>query len=212
MKYIFVLLFTWVISFSLFAQTENDFLFDEFQKGIVYYRDGRIFDVPLNYNLVTNQFLFIDKKDDNLKKEFAEPEMIISIKVGDRTFLSPSEGATEIIQVEPMFYVSYEGVVKKEKEISYGGTTQTASVDSYTQIRGVGRIGGADGTKRSLAAINYVYKVRIGKKIKRFSTEKQFLKLFPNQAERLSNYIKEKEIDFNNINQVFEIYNFACMF
>ena len=196
---------------GLFAQVEDmsAFLFPQFKDGVVFYRDGRQFGVPLNYNLVIGQFIFIDKSDDNQKKEFSDPGLIVAIEVDGHTFLPPSEGATEIIQSEPPFYVSYTGTVRREKGVAYGGKTQTASVDSYSQIRGVGQLGGADGTMKSLAAINKEYKVKIGKKNKRFSNEKQFLKLFPRQKEALTNYLKEKQVDFDNIRQVLELYNYA---
>ena len=196
----------------IMAQTQNSegFLFDKFQDGFVYYRDGRRFNVPLNYNLITRQFVFIDKQDDNQKKEFTEPGMIIAIEVDGRTFLPPSEGATEIIQSEPPFYVSYRGTVKKEKLTAYGGTTQTASVDTYSQIRGVGQIGGTDGTQHSLAAVDKEYRVKIGKKVKRFFNERQFLKLFSDHKEALTKYLEDKQVDFDNIPQVLELYNYAC--
>ncbi len=186
------------------------FLFDQFKDGIVYYRDGKQFGVPLNYNLLTSQFVFIDKKDDNRQKEFSEPALIVAIEIDGRTFLPPSEGATEIIQSEPPFYVSYTGTIKHEKAVAYGGTTQTASVDSYSQVRGIGQLGGTDGTERSLASINKEYRIKIGKKNKRFSTSKQFLKLFPTQKETLTRYLEEQSVDFNNIDQVLVLYRYAC--
>lgn len=197
---------------TVLAQPEagSGYLFNRFKDAFIYYRDGRRFNVPLNYNLITHQYIFIDKQDDNQKKEFTEPGMIVAIEVDGRTFLPPAEGATEVIQSEPPFYVSYRGMVKKEKSTAYGGTTQTASVDTYSRIRGVGQIGGTDGTQKSVAAIDKEYKVKIGKRIKRFSNEKQFLKLFSNHKEALLRYLAEKQVDFDNIRQVLDLYNYAC--
>lgn len=196
---------------NMVAQPESNsgFLFEKFTDSFIYYRDGRRFNVPLNYNLITRQFIFIDKQDDNQKKEFTEPGMIVAIEVDGRTFLPPSEGATEVIQSEPPFYVSYQATVKKEKPVAYGGTTQTASVDSYSQLRGVGQIGGVDGTQKSLASVDKEYKVKVGKRTKRFSNEKQFLKLFPEKKEALLRYMEEKQVDFDNVRQVLDLYNYA---
>lgn len=207
---------TWIgllcLTAALWAQkgANSGFLFDQFTDGIVYYRDGKQFGVPLNYNFLTRQFVFVDKKDDNRQKEFSEPALIVAIEIDGRTFLPPSEGATEIIQSEPPFYVSYTGTIKSEKSVAYGGTTQTASVDAYSQVRGVGQLGGADGAERSLASINKEYRIKIGKKNKRFSTSKQFLKLFPLQKEALTRYLEEQPVDFNNTAQVLELYRYAC--
>lgn len=211
MKQILILLFTLLASFStIYAQAnkEEGYLFDTFKDGIVRYRDGRQFGVPLNYNLIVHQFEFIDKNDGNQKKEFSDPDMITVIEIDGRTFLPPSEGITEMIQSEPPFYVTYEATVRKERATAFGGQTQTASVDSYSQIRGVGVIGGVDGTKKSVASLNKVYKILIGKKTKRFTNEKQLIKLFPKQEETLVNYLTDKPVDFNNIEQVLKLYNF----
>lgn len=204
--------FAYLLS-STFAQSTEElsgFLFNQFKEGVVYYRDGRQFGVPLNYNLITRQFVFIDKKDDNQKKEFSEVNMIVAIEVEGRSFLSPVEGATEIIQAEPPFYVSYEGSIRREKTVAYGGKTQTASVDSYSQTLGVGRGGSAEDIQKSVASVNKEYQIKIGKKNKRFSTEKQFLKLFPEQKKTLTHYLEEKQVDFDNITQVLALYNYAC--
>lgn len=211
MKQILILLFTLLAPFStIYAQAnkKEGYLFDTFKEGIVRYRDGRQFGVPLNYNLIVHQFEFIDKNDGNQKKEFSDPSMITVIEIDGRTFLPPSEGITEMIQSEPPFYVTYEATVRKERATAFGGQTQTASVDSYSQIRGVGVIGGVDGTKKSVASLNKVYKILIGKKTKRFTNEKQLIKLFPKQKETLVNYLTDKPVDFNNIEQVLKLYNF----
>lgn len=213
MKWLYCLLLSLacLLTGNILAQPESNsgFLFEKFTDSFIYYRDGRRFNVPLNYNLITRQFIFIDKQDGNQKKEFTEPGMIVAIEVDGRTFLPPSEGATEVIQAEPPFYVSYRGVVKKEKGTAYGGTTQTASVDAYSQIRGVGQIGGTDGTQKSVAAVDKEYKVKIGKRTKRFSNEKQFLKLFPDKKETLLRYLEEKQVDFGNVRQALDLYNYA---
>lgn len=212
MKRLYCLLAALLCLFTgMFAQPDDNsgYLFETFKDGFVYYRDGRKFNVPLNYNLITGQYIFVDKQDGNQKKEFTEPGMIVAIQIDGRTFLPPSEGLTEVIQSEPPFYVSYRGVVKKEKGTAYGGTTQTASVDAYSQIRGVGQIGGTDGTQKSVAAVDKEYKVKIGKRTKRFSNAKQFLKLFPDQEEAITRFLEEKQVDFDNIAQVLDLYNYA---
>lgn len=213
MKHLLILCFSLISTFTYLSAQEKakeGFLFNEFKNGNIYYRDGRQFtNIPLNYNLITHQFVFIDKKDGNQEKEFTEPGMIVAIEIDKRTFLPPSEGATEIIQAEPPFYVSYEGTIRRTKATSYGGETMTASVDTYSQIRGVGTVGGTEGTKQSLAATNKVYKIKVGKKNKRFTSAKDFLRLFPDKKEVLEKYIEEQKINFEDVNQVLGLYNYT---
>ena len=155
-RILFLLMIFLLIVFDVQSQNKDrtGFLFPHFTDGFVYYRDGRRFSVPLNYNLITQQYVFIDKADGDQEKEFTDPGMIVAIEIDNRTFLPPSEGITEIIQAEPPFYVSYEGRVRQEKMLANGGATQTASVDAYSSIRGVGTVGGVDGTVKTLAALS----------------------------------------------------------
>lgn len=76
----------------------SQFLLRSFENGYVYYKDGRTFTVPLNYSLLIKKFLFIDQHDDNAIKEFSEPEMVATIKIGERTFLPTKDGATGVLQ------------------------------------------------------------------------------------------------------------------
>lgn len=186
------------------------YLFDSFENALIYYKDGRIFNVPLNYNLLSRQYEFIDKNDNNRKKEFSEAGMIVSIELGKRKFLPPSEGATEIIQPEPAFYVTYQGVAKKKSaSVGYGGTTDSGAANSLTGIKGNFIVGGISADQKTLTSIDKVYRVRIGKKMKKFYDKKRFLKLFPRKENELDKYIEENKTNFDIVQQVLDLYNYA---
>lgn len=87
-------------SIECFSQNnQSTFLFPEFTEAIVHYKDGRAFQVPINYNLLESNFIFIDK--DKKKKEFSDPELVISVKVGDRAFLPiTGDEMAEVLQID----------------------------------------------------------------------------------------------------------------
>lgn len=181
------------------------YLFPEFTDSYIYYKDGRVFQVPTNYDLFENKFVFIDK--DNEKKEFSEPDKIVSIKVDSRTFIHVSGNeAAEIIQAEPRILVQYIGNKRIKKDLTYGGKTETASVDSYSNLI----YGTGENEKNTvLVKIDYQFYIERNKRLKRFSTEKQFLKLFPKQKNELKKYIDENKVDFGSIEQVLKLCNRA---
>ncbi|WP_455633808.1 hypothetical protein [Parabacteroides sp.] len=52
------------ITSDLSAQEgKSEYLFNEFQKSLIYYKDGRVFSVKVNYSLARNVFMFIDEND-----------------------------------------------------------------------------------------------------------------------------------------------------
>lgn len=206
MKYILLLLFTSFELLYVYSQEDKTpYLFPEFTNGYVYYKDGRIFHVPLNYNLFNGQFLFID--NDNIKKEFSNPDMVTSLKIGERIFLPVSNKETaELIQSEPKILLQYSGTKKVKKDLTYGGKTETASVDSYSNLI----YGSGDNEANTfLGKIKYKFYIEIDKRLKSFSSEKQFLKIFPKHKAQLKQYIDGYKIDFNSIGGVTKLCNYA---
>ena len=183
----------------------SNYLFPEFTDSYIYYKDGRVFQVQSNYDLLKNMFQFIDK--DNEIKEFADPEMIVSIKIGERIFILVNKNeAAEVIQSDPRILVQYSGQKRIKKDLTFGGKTETASVDSYSNMV----YGTGDDTKNTvITKLEYQFYIEKNKRLKRFSTEKQFLKLFPKQKEELKKYIDESKVDFNSIEQVVQLCNHA---
>lgn len=206
MKYTLILL---AICFGLLdglAQEKgSQYLFPKFTDSYVYYKDGRVFQVSTNYDLFGNKFVFIDK--DKKQKEFLEPNMIVSIKAGTRTFIptSGSESA-EIIQDDPRILIQYIGDKRIKKDLTMGGKTETASVESYSNLI----YGTGENEKNAvLAKIDYQFYIEKDKRLKRFSTEKQFIKIFPKQKEQIKQYFNENKIDFDSIEQVVKLCNYA---
>lgn len=207
MKYTLIIL---AVCFSLLdalAQEKGSkYLFPEFTDSYVYYKDGRVFQVPTNYDLFGNKFIFIDK--DNEPKEFSEPDMIVSVKVGSRTFIptSGSEAAELIQQGTPKILVQYIGDKRIKKDLTFGGKTETASVDNYSNLI----YGTGENEKNAvLAKIDYQFYIEKDKRLKRFSTEKQFLKIFPKQKEQIKQYINDNKVDFDSIDQIVKLCNYA---
>lgn len=133
MKPILFLLFLCCNSFICWTQEDrSSYLFPEFVDSYIYYKDGRV--------LGTVQLRSSEKyvqiyRQSNEIKEFADPDMIVSIKVGERTFvLVDHNEAAEVVQADPRILVQYFGQKRIKKDLTFGGKTETASVDSYSNM------------------------------------------------------------------------------
>lgn len=197
-------------SSKLIAQIDStQFLLRNFENGQVFFKDGRVFDASLNYSLFVKKFLFLDQQDNSIK-EFSEPEMVSTIKIGKRVFLPTKNGATEILQSDPYISVQYRGTLKREgKEIGYGGRSETSAVDGLATYHSGNTGYKLETEKFILSRIDKIFRIEYNGKQYRFLNEKQFLKAFSNQKEVLMKYIKENEIDFNDIDDVLKLYNYA---
>lgn len=197
-------------SSKLVAQIDStQFLLRNFENGQVFFKDGRVFDASLNYSLFVKKFLFLDQQDNSIK-EFSEPEMVSTIKIGKRVFLPTKNGATEVLQSDPYISVQYRGTLKREgKEIGYGGRSETSAVDGLATYHSGNTGYKLETEKFILSRIDKIFRIEYNGKQYRFLNEKQFLKAFSNQKEVLTKYIKENEIDFNDIDGVLKLYNYA---
>lgn len=197
-------------SSKLVAQIDStQFLLRNFENGQVFFKDGRVFDASLNYSLFVKKFLFLDQQDNSIK-EFSEPEMVSTIKIGKRVFLPTKNGATEVLQSDPYISVQYRGTLKREgKEIGYGGRSETSAVDGLATYHSGNTGYKLETEKFILSRIDKIFRIEYNGKQYRFLNEKQFLKAFSNQKEVLTKYIKENEIDFNDIDDVLKLYNYA---
>lgn len=185
-------------------------LLQSFENGHVYYKDGRVFDVPLNYSLLIKKFLFKDPYDKNKIKEFIEPDMISTIQIGERIFLPTKNGATEVLQKYPPIFVLYKGSLKWEgKRVGYGGRSETSAVDTYSSFQSGSNNYKLETEKLILSRIDKIFRIKRNGKQYRFINEKQFLRAFADHKDILKQYADDNKIDFNKIEDVLDIYNYA---
>ena len=57
--------------------------------------------------------------------------------------------------------------------------------------------------------MDYEYYLDINGKLRHFSSEKQFLKLFSSHKKELQQYVKENKVDFDVVDQVLKLCNYA---
>ncbi len=212
-----VLLFVVGLTFSLFSFAQeadpDQYLFPTFQPGQVMYKDGRVFNVSLNYNLVSNRFIFIDTYDNNILKEFAELDKLGLVKVDDRNFHINNKGeAIEILQVEnPRILVEYRGKVKDlGQKAAYGGRSQTSAIESLSSFQSGGQHYRLEGDPRYVVSgMERRYQVDTPKKMRSFSNAKQFVKIYPKHKDTLEKFIKEQKVNFDSTKQVVTLCNYA---
>ena len=109
-----------------------EYLFNDFQKSLIYYKDGRVFGVKVNYNLARNAFMFIDENDNNNIKLFAEPDMVRILKIDNRIFQLDSKGlAQEVLNKGNRS--AMEGVLKQPLSIPIRASSREAIPTTWKQ-------------------------------------------------------------------------------
>lgn len=213
MRNLLIILLSFAFPLANLGQRSSNFLFDNYQNALIIYKDGQRFQAPVNFDLLAGHFLFVDAKDKKAK-QFAYPEKIAFLQIGSRSFQLSEGEAIEILQAEPLFQVAYSGNLRSiPKKLTYGGTTQTAAVDTYSGYSGSTVLSSQkSANNKKVVGINKRYKAKFGKKIKHFNNGKTFLKILPVQQQKeIKEYIETNEIDFDNVEQVLKLYEYVII-
>lgn len=198
---------------AMTAQTakSGEFLFEGFQDAYVYYKDGKIYNVDINYSLLDKRYYFYNKNQPDQIETFGDIQPIASIKIGERYFRVGRKGeAIEVLQFEPFIGVEYRGQLREApKNVGYGGTSETSAVNSVSSIQSGGVTHRLNSGGYILHDMSYYYQVEINGKNKSFQNRKQFLKLFAKQEAQITQYIEEKAVSFDKPEEVLKLCNYA---
>jgi hypothetical protein len=103
-----------------------------FEKGTVFFKDGKLGKELLNYNILIGQVMYIDKKGDTLA--IADPEEIKKIDINGIVFYNDKQGWSEkIADASPANLVMKRKItISYQKEGAFGISNSTNGIDSYT--------------------------------------------------------------------------------
>lgn len=189
----------------------SPYFFKDFRPAIVQDKENRQFSVKVNYNLITSKWMFEDNTDYNVHKEFADIDAILFIKADTTVFIPQGNRLIELVQSDPYFTVEYQAsTLDSAKPLSYGGTTQTAAVDVGLSEGGM-LSNMQQNISRDVVKIRNRYEVKIGNRVRHFSSEKEFIKMFDKVYRNdIKNIIDSQKTDFSNVHQVLLLYK-CCL-
>ena len=214
-RFLFSLTCLFLLGLSLEAQDsglKSSFLFPEYHRADILFKDNAVYHEQMNYNLVEDKFYFIDRNDGQVKV-LSNPQDIALVAFGDRKFrfLGKGNDVVEILSTNPAFYVHYKGNVRKEApKGAYGFPSETASVKSVgTVYNGVGKAIVLEPSQLIVSKIFKYYWVQVAGKEKQFHNAGQFLKLFKKQQAELKSFIEKNHTDFDDVEQVKRLFDYA---
>jgi len=201
MKKLFAILILLVIVLQAGAQKNSDgsmpqYLIKEFTAGLVKMKNGSRSGALLNYNTVTEKFVF-DKS--GVLYDMMSTELIDTVYLDKRKFVPVGKVFHEVVVEAPicLFIQHRSSLQSPGAPAGYGGTSQVSNTKSYSSIElESGRYNlslPSDFTVRP----DPVYWIRKGGEYESFINEKQFLKIFPEREEELKKFIRQNKIRFD---------------
>ena len=189
-------------------QNMPNLLLPKFTRGIVKLKAGSTYTAVLNYDLVGQQMVFLQRK---LTIVLDDPQLVDTIHLANRTFVPFEKRFYEILLSGPitLFKQNRSYVESKGTPIGYGALSQTTS-PSYVQ-----RIFESTGVINLTIPKNYnivddsEYWIRRNGELSHFATKKQFLKIFPDREKELSQYIKKDKTDFKSTVSIVQLVQYC---
>jgi hypothetical protein len=209
-KYSIITLVLMVFILPLKAQTPDslvnlpNLLFPKFSWGIVKLKTGDKNKAMLNYNTVTQELVFMQKKEflvlDN-------PQDIDTVYLWNKIFIPFEKTFYELAVMAPIqLFIQHKSyVVQPGVPTGFGATSQTAGPTSVARYYGARGPIDLKLPKDYKVIDDTEYWIKKEGQMVNFDTKNKFLKIFPDKKDELSKFIKQRGIDFEKPEKVVEL-------
>jgi hypothetical protein len=198
----FHLLISFCLTLPVTAQTTPDgstpqFLYPDFSKGKVKMRNGQYQSVILNYNTVSEKMVY--QKEDNLY-DMVNTDMMDTVFLQNSKFVPAGKVFYEVLLAAPVsFYVQYKGkLMPPGTQAGYGGPSQVSNTKMMSSVQLSQGYYNLKLPTDYTVKVDLVYWIRKDSDMYSFMNERQFLKIFPEEATELKQYIRQNRLKFSD--------------
>jgi hypothetical protein len=197
------------IVFHVNAQSDQvdnlaQFLFPQFSIATVRMNVGKGLTLMMNYNIVTEKMVFLQKGQ---VFDMLNQQNVDTIIVNDSKFIPVSKAFHEVILEGPVnLYIQHRGIIQEPgKPAAYGGTSQVSSSTYLSRVSigdGNNSIFNMKLPAELIVKPETVFWMTFNNNKYSFTNERQFLKIFPGKEIDIKKYIKQNRLKFENSEDV----------
>jgi hypothetical protein len=204
MKKLIFILFSWLCIQQVWAQEErvSQYIFPDFEMGIVKFKTGSDLKANLNYNTLTEEMFF--KKGDSAFV-LAETQKIDAIYIKDRKFIPVDEVFYEEIPAKNLsLFIRHIATLNAAAVNTGYGTTKNTSQTTLSSLRQV------NGTY-NFALLKYdiqrkeEFYLKQRQKYVHIKSANSFDQFFSNQSKEIKNFIAANQIDLAKSKDVIKL-------
>ena len=184
-------------------------LFSQYTKGTVVMTDGTSSEAMLNYNSLLQQMCFVGSDGSILA--IADPAKVNVIVINGRRF-HPLKNDIFVERVPVFtggsFFVQWKSVLwSRAKNTGYGATTSAATTTVGYLSKQATLLSSTEMFEGRVENSFYIKDAK--NKYKKFNSAKSLGKLFPGHGNAIIQFASEQSIDFNNIEDISRIVEYA---
>lgn len=213
-KRCYLALLFFISTFILSAQEiPNEYLFDQFKQGKLRSKLGNTYDASFNYDLIGQRFMFVST--DSTILEIANPEEMSFVYIEGRIF-EHIKGSTfyERLNIgNSILYIQRKAKPTSKGKIgAYGVTSQSTTISSISSINDVGPTLKLNIAEKYEIKHETLYYLKRKNSLKRFYSDNTLAKLFNGHKDDIKEYVKENNIDFNNIEDIKTVIEYCSQY
>lgn len=190
------------------------FLFPSFKEGVVIMKDGQKFTALLNYNMIEEKMI---TEADGVYRYSKNPGLIDQIHLENRVFFPAGNAFYELLSNGPVpfFLQNRCNVTPMGADVGYGaksrsvGRTQYKRFELVEVIAQYGEVAYMDIPPNIEITPASVFWIKKNETWENFSTEKQFLKIFPEHERELKDFIKREKIKIRSRDDIIKLGNYC---
>jgi len=194
------------------SQTGNSvqlpqFLFSDFTPGTVKQKTGSQ-STTLNYNMVDEEMIFSQKGS---YMALTNLDNVESVTIQGRKFIPVGKAFYEVVVDKDIpFYIQHKSKYAQEgTATAYGMTSQVNERTNVTTMKSAGQIRTLQMPDNVKIVPETVYWVKVKGEMKKFTTDRQLLKIFQEKEDDLKKFIKSSAIDLHNREDLIKIGNYC---
>lgn len=204
-----VMVFLTCFAIQLKAQTDTlqnpgQYLFPEFTKSPVTMKTGRNIFLMLNYNIVTEKMVFIQKGQIYDMIIYATVD---TVYMQGRKFIPVGKVFYEVTLEAPIsLFIQHKGNIQSPpRPAAYGGTSEISSSTYINNISLGNDVYRLKNDPNLIIKPETVYWISINNSLSSFQNEKQLLNIIPDHSNEIKKYIKQNKLKFDNPNDVLKL-------
>ena len=198
---------------NLHAQQEkyqnlDQFLFPEFSASRLKMKDGKNATLVLNFNTITQNMVLLTNGQ---LYDMTNQELVDTVFLQNRKFIPFGKIFYELVaDANVPFFIQHKSDLKDTGTPSgYGGTSQTAATTMVSGFEHTSNYYNLKLPPKYEVIPSTVFWVRVNGNYFSFITERQLLKIFPDQADQIKQFIKASKLKIATREDLIKLGNFC---
>lgn len=170
------------------------YVLPEFVKGSVLMKSGKAGDAVINYNKVTEEMIF---EKGGTRMAMTNLETIDTVYLGSMKFVPHEKVFYEVLINDniSLFKKHKCNLLQSGSPAGYGGTSETSATTSISILVGSGSMYKLELPKEYRVKDASQFRIIMDSSESIITSQKQFLKIFPQKSEELEQFIKQNKLD-----------------